>query len=222
MSENSESQSPTAQTSATGAEPLSVEEARVLGALMEKERLTPDVYPLSLNSLVAACNQSSSRDPVVDYDEAIVTRALDGLARRRWAQQVVGAGSRVTKFRQMLSVQWSLSDAEAAVLCLLLLRGPQTPGELKARSGRLHEFQELAEVDAVLERLAEVRYPPRVVKLERQVGMKESRFAHTLAGAAQEQSAAPAALSTAERLSRLEEEVLRLREELQVFRRQFE
>jgi uncharacterized protein len=119
-------------------------------------------------------------------------------------------------------VQWSLSDAEAAVLCLLLLRGPQTPGELKARAGRLHEFQELAEVDAVLERLAEVRYPPRVVRLERQPGMKESRFAHTLAGDAPEQSGPPAALSTAERLSRLEEEVARLREELQGFRRQFE
>lgn len=207
---------------ADGPAPLSPEEVRVLGALMEKEQLTPDVYPLSLNSLVAACNQTSSRDPVVDYDEAIVTAALDGLARRRWAQQVVGAGSRVTKFRQMLGIQWSLSDGESAVLCLLMLRGPQTPGELKARSGRLHEFRELAEVDAVLERLAEVRYPPRVVRLERQPGMKESRFAHTLAGAVVEGSTPAAPLSTAERLTRLEEEVARLKEELQVFRRQFE
>jgi uncharacterized protein len=207
---------------AEGPQPLSAEEARVLGALLEKEQLTPDVYPLSLNSLVAACNQTSSRDPVVDYDEAIVTRALDGLTRRRWAQQVVGAGSRVTKFRQMLSVQWSLNEAEAAVLCLLLLRGPQTPGEIKARSGRLHEFAELAEVDAVLERLAEVRYPPRVRKLERQTGMKESRYAHTLCGDTAEQAAGGGSLSTAERLSRLEEEVARLREELQAFRKQFD
>jgi uncharacterized protein YceH (UPF0502 family) len=207
---------------ADGPPPLTAEEARVLGALLEKERLTPDSYPLSLNSLVLACNQTSSRDPVVDYDEAIVTRALDGLARRRWAQQVISSSSRVTKFRQLLTTNWSLSDAEAAVLCLLLLRGPQTPGELKARSGRLHEFGELAEVDAVLERLSEVRYPPRVRKLERQTGMKESRFAHTLCGEAVEMPGTGAALSTAERLSRLEEEVARLREELQGFRRQFE
>lgn len=211
-----------AASPADGPPPLGAEEARVLGALLEKERLTPETYPLSLNGLVVACNQTSSRDPVVDYDEAIVTAALDGLVRRRWAQQVVGAGSRVTKFRQTLAVQWSLSDAEAAVLCLLLLRGPQTPGELKARSGRLHEFADLSEVDAVLDRLAEVRYPPRVRKLERQAGMKESRYAHTLCGDDLELPASGASLSTAQRLSLLEEQVARLREDLQAFRKQFE
>jgi len=204
-----------------GPPPLSAEEARVLGVLLEKERLTPDTYPLSLNSLVVACNQTTSRDPVVDYDEATVVRALDGLAQRRWAQQVISSNNRVTKFRQLLTIQWSLSEAEAAVLCLLLLRGPQTPGELKARSGRLHEFGELADVDAVLERLAEVRYPARVRRLERQSGMKEARFAHTLCGDAIAVPA-PAALSTAERLGRLEEEVAALKAELQSFRKQFE
>jgi uncharacterized protein YceH (UPF0502 family) len=205
-----------------GPPPLNAEEARVLGALMEKERLTPDTYPLSLNSLVTACNQSTSRDPVVDYDEAVVTRALDGLASRRWAQSVISSGNRVTKFRQLLTINWSLSEAEAAVLSLLLLRGPQTPGELKSRSGRLHEFGDLAEVEAVLERLSEVRYPPRTQRLERQPGMKEARYAHTLCGEPVAAAHAPAALSTAERISRLEEEVAQLREDLQLFRRQFE
>ncbi len=211
-----------APVAADGPPPLTPEEARVLGALLEKEQLTPDVYPLSLNSLVTACNQSTSRDPVVDYDEAIVTRALDGLTSRRWAQTVITSGNRVNKFRQLLTTNWSLTSAEGAVLCLLLLRGPQTPGELKARSGRLHDFADLAEVDAVLERLAEVRYPPRVQKLERLAGMKEARFAHTLCGESAALSNAPAARSTAERLQKLEEEVAALRAELVAFRQQFD
>ena len=215
----------TADGSAAAAEgpaPLTPEEARVLGALLEKEQLTPDAYPLSLNSLVTACNQSTSRDPVVDYDEAIVVKALDGLAARRWAQTVITSGNRVNKFRQLLTTNWSLSPAEGAVLCLLLLRGAQTPGELKARSGRLHEFRDLAEVDAVLERLAEVRYPPRVQRLERQAGMKEARYAHTLCGEPAALADVPAARSTAERLQRLEEEVAALRAELAAFRQQFD
>ena len=219
----SDEEAPAASSARTeGPEPLGPEEARVLGALMEKEQLTPDVYPLSLNSLVTACNQSTSRDPVVDFDEAVVTSALDGLARRRWAQQVISSASRVTKFRQLLTLNWSLSGGEAAVLCLLLLRGPQTPGELKARSGRLHEFADLAEVEAVLERLSEVRYPARVQKLDRLPGMKESRYAHTLSGAVETGAAPVMARSTAERISRLEEDVAALRAELESFRRQFE
>ena len=218
-----EGATPDTPQAADGIAPLTAEEARVLGALLEKERLTPDVYPLSLNSLVVACNQTSSRDPVVDFDEATVVRALDGLTARRWAQQVISAGSRVTKFRQLLTTNWSLSDAETAVLCLLLLRGPQTPGELKARSGRLHEFASLAEVDAVLERLSEVRYPPRVMKLGRQAGMKEARYAHMLCGTpAADALAGAAPSSTAERLSRLEAEVAQLKQELESFRKQFE
>ncbi len=212
----------TGSSAPDGPPPLTPEEARVLGALLEKEQLTPDTYPLSLNALVTACNQSTSRDPVVDFDEATITLALDGLAQRRWAQTVITSGSRVNKFRQLLTTNWSLSPAEAAVLCLLLLRGPQTPGELKARSGRLHEFRDLAEVDAVLERLAEVRYPPRVQKLDRQPGMKEARFAHTLSGVPSDRQELPTARSTAERLQRLEEEVASLRADLERFRAQFE
>ncbi len=190
---------------------LTPTEARVIGALMEKERITPDAYPLTTNSLIAACNQTTSRDPVVSYDEATVNEALDSLRAKKLVVQVHQAGSRVVKYAQHLSVQHGLKSDEHAVLCLLLLRGPQTTGELNARSGRLHTFADLAEVEATLNRLAEDRYPPRVIKLPRQPGTKESRYAHTLCG---EVEAAPRELSVTERLNKLEGDIALLREEL--------
>ena len=204
---------------------LNATDARVLGALLEKELLTPDIYPLSLNSLVSACNQTTSRDPVTTLDEVAIMSALDSLRAKKLSVTVVQAGSRVPKYSQQLTRQINLHPPEHAILCLLLLRGPQTIGELKTRSGRLYEFADLEEVEKTLIRLEEERYPARVAKLPRQPGMKESRYAQLLCGAV----AAPevslslsVSASMAERVARLEEEVAALREELARFKQQFD
>src|SRR4051812_46786833 len=158
---------------------LSAEEARVLGALMEKEVATPDYYPLSLNALVNACNQTTSRDPIVHYDETTVLRALDGLREKKLLWEVDQAGGRVRKYQQQFS-KWNDFDEQAhALMTLLLLRGAQTPGELKSRSDRLATFRDLSEIEAVLTRLSE-RNPPFVVRLPRLPGTKEARFMHLL------------------------------------------
>jgi len=208
---------------------LSAEEARVLGALMEKEVSTPEYYPLSLNALVNACNQTTSRDPVVRYDDTTVMRALDRLREKKLLWEVDQAGGRVRKYQQQFSKWHDLDGRAHAVMTLLLLRGPQTPGELKSRSDRLCEFKDLEDVEAVLERLAE-RNPPFVMRLPRLPGTKESRFIHLLSGevdaealAAREVSTIGAAgTSLGERVARLEAEVAALREELAAFRKQFE
>jgi uncharacterized protein len=154
-------------------------EIRVLGCLIEKQRTTPDVYPLSLNALRAACNQSTNRDPVVEYDEPTIRAALERLDRKRWARLASGPGSRAIKYRHLLGDELSLDDAEISLLCVLMLRGPQTPGELKGRSERLHRFGSLEDVDATLAALIERGL---VARLERRPGQKEQRFAQLLGG----------------------------------------
>src|SRR5205085_1595853 len=147
-------------------------EIRVLGCLVEKQRTTPDVYPLSVNALKLACNQSTNRDPVVDYDEPTIRAALDALADRRWARLASGPGSRAAKYRHLLDDALSLDDAEISLLCVLMLRGPQTPGELKQRSERLHAFESLEDLERTIDALSERGLAAR---LERRPGQKEQR-----------------------------------------------
>ncbi|MFP5361482.1 MAG: YceH family protein [Thermoleophilia bacterium] len=156
---------------------LSAPEIRVLGCLLEKQRTTPDTYPLTLNALRAACNQSTNRDPVVAYDEATIRDAIARLSRRRWARLASGAGSRASKYRHLLDESLTSAPDELAVLCVLMLRGPQTPGELKGRTERLHPFPHLGAVHATLERLIEREL---VEQLPRRPGQKEERYAHRL------------------------------------------
>lgn len=152
-------------------------EVRVLGSLLEKQRTTPDAYPLTLNSLRLACNQSTNRDPVVEYSEADVRDALQRLERRGLVRFASGAGSRAAKFRHLLSERLPMDDGEQAVMCVLMLRGGQTPGELKQRADRLHEFSTLAEVQHTLEQLIGREL---VRRLQRRAGQKEERYAHQL------------------------------------------
>ena len=185
---------------------------RVLGALMEKEATTPEYYPLSLNALVNACNQKSNRQHVVEYDEDTVSDAMDGLRAVKLAVVITGSG-RVSKYAQRISESLNLGRREMAVLCVLLLRGPQTLGEIKDRSERMHAFADLEEVERALDKLAEWPDMPLVRKLPRQPGQKEVRYAHLLAGepAVQAEDAAPAAPNApGSRIAVLEEEVRRL------------
>jgi len=188
-------------------------EIRVLGALIEKQRTTPDVYPLSLNSLRLACNQSTNRDPVVDYDEPTIREALQRLSRRGWVRLASGASSRAIKYRQLLDDALGLVPSEVAVLGVLMLRGPQTLGELKSRSERLHRFGSLDDVATTLTRLSDREL---VVRLPRRPGQKEERYAHLL-GPGGETSPEPAAGETLDadgRLDELEQRVTRLEEQL--------
>jgi len=198
---------------------LDAVEARVLGALVEKAVTTPDYYPLSLNALVNACNQTSSRDPVTAYSEAAVKHALETLREKKLAFVFEGAGSRVAKYGQRFGETLGLTPAEVAVLVVLLLRGPQTAGEIRGRTGRLHEFASFEEVEATLQALAARTPRPLVARLPRQAGFKESRHAHLLCGppaiATPEPPPEPAAAPTdTDRLARLEREVAGLRNEL--------
>src|SRR5271168_3466787 len=156
---------------------LSASELRVLGCLLEKQRTTPDAYPLSLNALRLACNQSTNRDPVVDYDDAVIRDALHRLERRGYARLASGAGSRAAKYRHLLAEALPMSTDEQAVICVLMLRGPQTPGELKQRSDRMHMFADLAAVHDTLARLIDRGL---VERLERRPGHKEERYAQLL------------------------------------------
>ncbi|MDX1691453.1 MAG: YceH family protein [Acidimicrobiia bacterium] len=158
---------------------LTPQELRVLGCLVEKGATTPDYYPLTLNALITACNQRSNRDPVVDYDDATVIRAIDGLRDRGWIRLVRSPGQRAVKYRHVLDDVLEVDDAEAAILAVLSLRGEQTPGELRARTDRYVEFDDLDEVEATLERLADRGL---VHRLERRPGEKESRYVQMLAG----------------------------------------
>lgn len=161
---------------------LSEVEARVLGALMEKARTTPDVYPLTLNSLVLACNQKTSREPVTDYDEEEVEAALETLREKRLAMRVDMAGSRTPKFRENAATLWELEREEAALLTVLLLRGPQTPGQLRQRCERLFPFAELPQVSDWLGRMQTREEEPHCLihSLGRAPGTKEIRYTHTL------------------------------------------
>src|SRR5271169_3769260 len=156
-------------------------ETRVLGSLIEKDITTPDYYPLSLNALINACNQKNNRDPVIGLDENAVRDALQGLHDLALAGPASGADSRVTKYEHRLQEMFNFSRGETAVLCVLLLRGPQTPGELRGRTERMHQFEDLEAVQAGLQRLMQ-REPPLAAVLPRQPGTKESRYAHLLSG----------------------------------------
>ena len=195
-------------------------EARVLGSLMEKESTTPDYYPLSLNAVLNACNQKSSRDPVMNLDEDAVRDALHSLNEKGLAGTASAAESRVPKFEHRLGEAFNLGRPENAVLCVLLLRGPQTPGELRGRCERLYRFDDLGQVHSALERLMK-REPPLVKMLSRQPGTKEARYAQLLSGDVEEWEPAPAqdaATSSIsgddKRMARLEEEVVCLRQEV--------
>jgi uncharacterized protein len=168
---------------------LTAAEIRVLGCLLEKQRTTPEAYPLSLNALRLACNQSTNRDPVVDYDEATIRDALHRLSRRRWSRLASGPGSRAPKYRHLLDEALGLPQDEIAVLCVLMLRGPQTPGELKQRTERLHPIADLDAVHATLERLIGRELAAR---LERRPGQKEERYMQLLGEDADEPTVAPA------------------------------
>ncbi len=193
---------------------LTGEALRVLGCLVEKERTTPEYYPLSINALTNACNQKSNRDPVMALSEAEVQQTVDGLRGSGWAVRSADSG-RVAKYGHNLAGKFQLSLGEAAVIAELLLRGPQTSGELRARAERMHHFVDIVEVEAALLHLAE-REPPLVAKLGRQPGHKESRFGQLLGGDPIASVHAPVASSeaTADRVARLEEEVGELRLEI--------
>jgi uncharacterized protein YceH (UPF0502 family) len=192
-------------------------EIRVLGCLVEKQRTTPDSYPLTLNSLRLACNQSTARDPIVDYDEATIRAALERLGRRGWTRLATWSNRRAVKYRHLFDEALGLADGELALLCVLMLRGAQTPGELKQRGERLHAFADSGEVEGTLEAL---RGRDLVSVLPRRPGQREQRYAHRLGDAPEEaepagppQATAPA-LSLEERVSRLEAALEELRGQL--------
>ena len=204
---------------------LDAAEARVLGSLMEKEITTPEYYPLSLNALVNACNQKSNREPVVNYDDDTVETALEGLRAKGLSVRITGRESRVPKHAQRFTETLNLGRREAAVICLLLLRGAQTVGELRTRSERLYPFDDLEAVEHTLDRLAEMGFTKR---LPRQPGFKEPRYAHLLSGDIEvtEEGPAPAAAeggpSLRERVATLEEEMAELKRQFAEFKRSFE
>lgn len=211
---------------------LNETEVRVIGSLIEKQVTTPEYYPLTLNALVHACNQISNRDPVVSYDERTVARALESLREKNLAYIFYGSDSRVPKYKHVCVENLRLSPPELALMCVLMLRGPQTVGELRGRTGRLHNFADLAEVEATLEGLASREEQPLVLKLPRQPGRKEARYAHLLAGTPPveeppraEPRAEAATLEVRaenERVARLESEVESLRGEVAALRQQFD
>lgn len=158
---------------------LSAEEIRVLGSLMEKSRTTPDYYPMTINSLTAACNQKSARRPVVQYDEDTVVRTLDILKKKGLISTATGGSSRAVKYKHNFAIVFPVVPAEVAIICLLLLRGPQTPGELNTNSGRLYEFESLDDLQETLEKLSTGNVP-YVTQLPRRAGQKETRYMHLL------------------------------------------
>jgi len=192
-------------------------ELRVLGCLLEKQRTTPDVYPLSLNALRLACNQATNREPVVDYDEPTIRAALERLSRRGWVRLASGPGSRAAKYRHMLDQAIQVTDGELALLCVLLLRGAQTLGELKGRTERLHRFDSLEEVEGHLDALAE---RDLVTVLPRRPGQKEQRYAQLLGNGstgtapAHRAESLPLPPEPDERLAAVEREVRELRDEM--------
>ncbi|MBK1442004.1 YceH family protein [Parapedobacter sp. ISTM3] len=197
---------------------LSAEEQRVLGALMEKSKVTPEYYPLTLNALVAACNQKTSRKPVVNYDDSTVIATLDSLRKKGLVSTVTGGSSRVTKYKHNFAVVYPIIPAEVTIICLLLLRGPLTPGEINTNSGRMHEFESLDEVQALLDNLAGSE-PPYVRQLPKRPGQKEARYMHLLGGdelpddSELETGDTGSSAELAARLSKVEAELAALRAE---------
>lgn len=192
-------------------------EVRVLGSLMEKEITTPEYYPMSLNALVNACNQKSNRDPVVQYDDQTVEHALETLREKGLVLMISGAGSRVQKYGHRITEKLNLGRREAAILCELMIRGAQTLGELRNRCDRMHHFDDVTEVETVIE-----RHPELIVRIGRRPGEKEARYAHLLSGQPSiESSPEPAAPMRGDRIGALETEVAQLREEVDELKRQF-
>jgi uncharacterized protein YceH (UPF0502 family) len=205
-------------------------ELRIMACLVEKEITTPDYYPLTLNSLTAACNQKSNRNPVGSYDEAGVERGLDELRRKGMVQMSHAPGSRTAKYRHSFLENYQLIPREAAILCELMLRGPQTVGELRTHAGRMYEFKDLHEVEETLHDLKE-RGQPLVVKLGRQPGKREERYMHLLSGmerareyeqAAPAEAGPPQAQEGSERIAKLEGEVAELRKGLDDLKKSFD
>jgi len=210
-------------------------ECRILGSLLEKEVTTPEYYPLSLNAVVNACNQKSNRDPVMNLDEGVVRQTLRSLEGQALVRSVSPADSRVTKYEHRLQEAFNFYRHEIAILCLLLLRGPQTPGELRSRSERMHSFDDLSAVQSSLQHLMR-REPPLVKPLPRQPGTKETRYAHLLSGdVAQAEPELKVKADTLDRsvdgdrvrqleeeIARLKNEVADLKQEFAQFRKQFE
>jgi uncharacterized protein len=206
---------------------LSPVEVRVLGSLIEKDITTPDYYPLTLNALTNACNQSNNRDPVMALGEQAITEGLNGLRERKLAFMFQGADSRVAKFGHRVAESLELARPETAILCVLLLRGPQTPGEIRGRTGRMHEFATLEDTEASLQSLIGRTPSALVAKLPRQAGTKEQRYAHLLGGeVTAADSAAPSGVEVPfsspreERIARLEAEVSRMRSEIDLLKRE--
>ena len=214
---------------------LSEVECRVLGALVEKEVTTPEYYPLSLNALVNACNQKSNRDPVMNLDEAALREALHSLEKQSLVRSTSPADSRVTKYEHRLQEAFNFYRHETAILCLLMLRGTQTPGELRSRSERMHSFDDLGAVQSSLQHLMK-REPPLVKPLPRQPGTKEQRYAHLLSGDVVQAEREPKVLGepgehaiNGDRVRKLEDEIAGLKNEIAelkqgfaTFRKQFE
>lgn len=210
---------------------LNAAEARVLGALMEKQSTTPEYYPLSLNALTNACNQRSNREPVMDLDEDAVRQALHGLEELRLAGPARGADGRVAKYEHWLGEAFNLTRAEDALLCVLLLRGPQTAGELRTRTERLHRFAEIGEVASALQKLID-RNPPLAALLPRQPGAREQRYAQLLSGPVESAtltqpgmgsvSAAGSSGEESERIAQLEAQVAELQKEVAELRKRLD
>jgi len=205
---------------------LNAVEARVLGALVEKETTTPEYYPLSLNALVNACNQKNNREPVMNLDEDAVRQALRGLEDDGLAGPRRGGDSRVTKYEHHLQEVFNFTRGETAVMCVLLLRGAQTPGELRGRTERMHRFEEIDDVLGTLQKLMQ-REPSLASALPRQPGTKETRYAHLLSGEVEASESVPAVNSAVaadgdERVARLESEIAALRQEMAELREKVE
>jgi uncharacterized protein YceH (UPF0502 family) len=191
-------------------------EQRILGVLLEKSKTTPDYYPMSINSLTAGCNQKTSRNPVVSYDEETVTLTLNGLKIKGLASTLTGAGSRTVKWKHNLAIVYPLLPSELAIICLLLLRGPSTPGEINTNAGRLYEFETIEEVSECLQKLA-AEQPPYVKQLPKRPGQKEVRFMHLFGGGELDEVQEPEAITTnnvdlEQRVAKLEQEILELKE----------
>lgn len=202
---------------------LTAEELRVLGSLLEKSKTTPEYYPMTLNGLQTACNQKTSRRPVVTYGEDTIVLALDSLRKKGLVSTVVGGGSRVTKYKHNLAIQYPLLPKELAVLCLLILRGPLTPGEINSNSGRLYDFESLEEVQDVLNKLSEGE-TPFVKSIGKRPGQKEIRYIHLLGEFNEEEfeSTTDSASSEPSKLKALEERVALLEDKLETLREEFD
>lgn len=207
---------------------LTPTEVRILGCLIEKETTTPDYYPLTLNALTNACNQKSNRNPIVSFDETTVVRGLEELQRKGLTEKIYKADSRIPKYQHLFRKKYRISPQEVSVLCVLMLRGPQTTGEIRARTERMYKFQGIQDVEGVLNILIE-KQPTLVLKLPRQIGRKEGRYMHLLSGEPDIQDTDPPVEAATlqvqaenERIAKLEDEVATLRGDLDALKKGFD